>query len=96
MSRAELSDYTEQVFRLHNRTLDRLLEVADAAESDDPGLHADIVEAEISMLDACADLNRYATAVRDRQRPDDRLRRAIPQTVGACEQATRRVMELLP
>lgn len=96
MTRAELAEYADRVFREHNRAYSRLIEIGDAIEADDPALHEEIAAAERNMLEACADLNRIAAYRRDQRRPPAYLQRRIPSSIGACEQATRKLLTLLP
>lgn len=94
MSRDELRDYSERVFRRHNRTVTRLMTALSAADVSDR--ETDRLERlERRMNRACKSLNRIASMRARGEDPDLELENRVRRDVRTCDERTRRVENLL-
>ncbi|MGK7294380.1 MAG: hypothetical protein ACNS61_00965 [Candidatus Wenzhouxiangella sp. M2_3B_020] len=94
MTRDELQDYSERVFRAHNRTVTRLMTALSAADLS--AREADRLERlERRMNRACKSLNRIASMRARDEEPDLELENRVRRDVRSCDERTRRVESLL-
>jgi len=91
MSRDELRQYSETVFRRHNRVATRLMLATDSSERD----RDELERAERRMNEACASLNRIASMRAAGEEPGLELENRVRRDVRLCEHTTVRVEELL-
>jgi hypothetical protein len=91
LTSAEFASYVERVFREQNRIADAL---AFALEGEAAG-RADLMEAEQSLLTACAGVNELATARRDGEGLGLKRSAANARSVPACERAAQAAARLL-
>ncbi len=92
LASAEFASYVERVFREQNRIADAL---AFALEGDAAG-RADLMEAEQSLLTACAGVNELATARRDGEGLGLKRSATNARSVPTCERAAQAAARLLP
>ena len=93
---AEFKAYAEQVFRHHNRVLDRLMFALPELATTDASRYARAADAEIDMLAACRRLNEVASRTRDGRPPGWLRRIRAARSVVACDRATRVTERILP
>ena len=94
MTRDELRDYSERVFRRHNRAVTRLMGALSSA--DVSARQADRLERlERRMNRACESLNRIASMRARGEEPDLELENRVRRDVRTCDDRTRRVESLL-
>lgn len=93
MTRDEMRAYSEEVFRIHNRTVTRLMMAGTDALS--PDQRKDIERAEARMNRACADLNRIAAQRAVGRESDLALKNRVRRSVTDCERQSERVASLL-
>lgn len=94
MSREELRDYAERVFRRHNRVVTHLMMTpipAGAAEAD----RARLERAESAMNRACSDLNRLASARASGSDVAVTLEDRVRRSVRRCDERTARMQDVL-
>lgn len=91
LASTEFASYVERVFREQNRIADAL---AFALEGEPAG-HADLMEAEQSLLTACAGVNELATARRDGEGLGLKRSAANARSVPTCERAAQVAARLL-
>ncbi len=84
-----LREYSEQVFRRHNRVVSQLMMRGGAATD------SSIERAERRMNRACASLNRIASMRARGEDPDLGLQDRVRRDIRHCEHQTARVAELL-
>jgi hypothetical protein len=94
MSRDELRDYSERVFRRHNRTVTRLMTAHSAADVSDRQVDR-LERLERRMNRACESLNRIASMRARGEEPDLELENRVRRDVRTCDERTRRVQDLL-
>lgn len=93
MTTDELRDYSERIFRRHNKVTTRLMMAPpmDIGEN----TRRRIEKAESRMYDACASLNEIASARASGRDVDLALENKVRTTVRSCAKATRRMEDLL-
>ena len=91
LTSTEFASYVERVFREQNRIADAL---AFALEGEGAG-RADLMEAEQSLLTACAGVNELATARRDGEGLGLKRSAANARSVPTCEREARVAAGLL-
>jgi len=91
LASAEFASYVERVFREQNRIADAL-----AFALDDEADRTDLMEAEQSLLTACAGVNELATARRDGEGLGLKRSAANARSVPTCERAAQAAASLLP
>ena len=91
----EFRAYAEQVFRRHNRVLDRLMFALPEIAATDTARYARAADAEIEMLVACRRLNEVASRTRDGRPPGWLRRIRAARSVAACDRATRATERIL-
>jgi hypothetical protein len=92
LTSTEFASYVERVFREQNRIADAL---AFALEGKPAG-RVDLMEAEQSLLTACAGVNELATARRDGEGLGLKRGAANARSVPTCERAAEDAARLLP
>jgi hypothetical protein len=94
--REEFAAYVERVFRFHNRVLnDLIMATALGADGDSPA-RIDLQQAERGMTASCRPLNAAVTARIEGRRLGFFESLALPETVPACEAASRHLEALIP
>ena len=88
----EFATYVERVFREQNRIADAL---AFALEGEAAG-RAEVIEAEQSLLVACAGVNELATTRRDGESLGLKRSAANARSVPTCERAAQEAARVLP
>jgi hypothetical protein len=87
----EFANYVERVFREQNRVADALAFALEGAAG-----RADLMQAEQSLLTACAGVNELATARRDGESLGFRRSAANARSVPECERAAQEAARVLP
>jgi len=95
MSSDELRAYAEKVFRIQNRLTTRLMMAPMAEGSVTRTQKRRIENAEARMRDACASLNRIASARAQGEEIDAELEHGVRRNVRQCEHEARRLRDLL-
>lgn len=95
MSTDELRDYAEDVFREQNRLTTRLMMAPMDDGSATQRARRRIEKAESRMTEACASLNRIATARAQGEEVDTELEQSVRRNVRQCEHETWRLKKLL-
>lgn len=93
MSQHEFAEYVEQVFRYHNQVVNELIELS---ATDDKGESAELAKEEARMLQACASLNEVVSESMAGLDSNFRAKMQLVDAVPECEEATRKVEDLLP
>lgn len=94
MSRDELRDYAERVFRRHNRVVTHLMMTAIPAATTEAD-RARLERAESAMNRACSDLNRLASARAAGSDVALTLEDRVRRSVRRCDERTGRMQDLL-
>jgi len=95
MTTEDLRDYSEQVFREHNRVTTRLMMAPLDADAVSDEQRSRIDRAETRMNEACASLNRIASARARDQDTGIELENRVRRNVRACARRTERLRTLL-
>ena len=95
MSTDELRDYSEQVFRLHNRVTTRLMMAPRANDKVSDSTRRRIEKAEARMYKTCASLNEVAASRASGREVESGLENKVRKTVRSCAESTRRLASLL-
>lgn len=95
MSRSEFRDYTETVFRHHNRVHSDLMMLLPDIELSQPEHYLRLHRAEGPMLEACKPLNDAVARYVEGGEVGFFKRLKLPLDVTDCERQTRRVEALL-
>ncbi len=95
MKPEELSEYSEQVFRHHNRVMTRLMMAPLEVESLSSAQAMRLERAEARMNDSCEALNQAASQRSEGQDTGFWLENQVRQTVRRCSAETRALEDLL-
>ena len=95
-TRAEFETYVEGVFRYHNRVVNDLIVASSMLDDDFADLDPLLVRAEETMASECRPLNDTVSATIEGREIGFFQKLRLPQTVPACEVATRDLEALLP
>lgn len=95
MTADELREYSERVFRRHNRVTTRLMMAPPLDDAVSRSARRQIEKAESRMYDACATLNEIAAARSSGREVERALENEARKTVRACAESTRRLESLL-
>lgn len=95
MTRDELRDYSEQVFRRQNGLTTRLMMASPSRDALSESERRLIDKAESRMNEACASLNEIAAARAIGRDVDLELENSVRRTVRACAASARRLEDLL-
>ena len=88
VSREELPQYAEEVFKHRNAVSTRFLERTPEIEDGDPDTARTLEEAERRMDEACAPVDALAIAFRDAERMTLKAKLALARALQGCAEAT--------
>ena len=91
-TKEEFTRYVEGVFRLQNSMTSEIMAYLETDISDN---HADLLEAEQHMREACGPLNEYASRESEGLNTGFFLSRRVEKSAIDCEQAALKVKSLL-
>src|SRR6056297_4522 len=95
MTTDELRDYSERVFRRHNRVTTRLMMAPPMDDRVSKSTRRRIEKSEARMYEACASLNEIAAARASGREVEPGRENKVRKTVRSCAESTRRLEELL-
>lgn len=95
MTTDELRDFSERVFRRHNRVTTRLMMAPPMDDRLTESKRRRIEKSEMRMYEACASLNEIAAARASGREVELDLENKVRKTVRSCAESTRRLEALL-
>ena len=96
MSQEAFSQYLEQVFRYHNQVMSELIESSDDRSDQTSSQNWLLADAEKKMVALCEPLNEIVSESLSGENVGLKLNMGLVDSVPACEEASKRVDDLLP